>query len=256
MATSHRRQIPCNLIVRDADEATPELIHSFPYLVVNFNNKGIRLSFVCDPDCETFSWYSADLTVTESTLYHITIELPPRRFALNSRELTSEETSAFESHLPEDTSGYKVVEINVSCGSSTTVTGFGLPFHGANETVDSWVNQHTPIEDIISLPEILHQRTFTLLLEANSAEITHIVNNINSQSIPPTTDTAMSESLVPLKAKLTFTGIGGTWTGTADRSLPTEEWLFPRRYDSRTRTSGTPHSPRLMCKTSGTLTTG
>ncbi|KAL5613141.1 hypothetical protein FOVSG1_002204 [Fusarium oxysporum f. sp. vasinfectum] len=219
MATS-RRQIPCNLIVRDADEAAPKLIHSFSCLVLVQRR----------PDCDR----------VDAISYHH--RAPPRRFALNSRELTSEETSAFESHLPEDTSGYKVVEINVSCGSSTTVTGFGLPFHGANETVDSWVNQHTPIEDIISLPEILHQRTFTLLLEANSAEITHIVNNINSQSIPSTTDTAMS--------------IGGTWTGTADRSLPTEEWLFPRRYDSRTRTSGTPHSPRLMCKTSGTLTTG
>ncbi|KAL5598138.1 hypothetical protein FOBRF1_011931 [Fusarium oxysporum] len=73
---SYRRQIRSNLVVCDAAEATPKLIHSLPDLIVNLNNKEIQLSFLRDPDRETFSWYSADLAITESTLYHITVELP------------------------------------------------------------------------------------------------------------------------------------------------------------------------------------
>ncbi|KAF5233165.1 hypothetical protein FANTH_12641 [Fusarium anthophilum] len=182
MAT-HRRQLPCDLIIRDADEGTLRLISSSPDLVVHLNNKGIRLSFLRDPDRQIFSWYIADLTMTESALHHITIELPPQGFTLTLHDLTSDEKSALSSHLPEDSSGYKIIDIK--CQASTTVTGFGLPFHGANEIVDSWVNQHTPIKDVISLPDILQQQAFTLLVQATSAEITRAVSTINSQLIPP-----------------------------------------------------------------------
>ncbi|KAG5821598.1 hypothetical protein H9Q74_000056 [Fusarium xylarioides] len=178
---ANRRQLPCDLIIRDADENL-RLISASPDLAVNINNKGIRLSFLRDPDCHTFSWYSADLTMTESGLHHITIELPPRGFTLTFHDLTTDEKSALSNHLPEDTSGYKIVEIN--CKASTTVTGFGLPFHGANETVDAWVNQHTPIKDVISLPDILRQNTFTLLIKATSIEITRAVSTIKYQLIP------------------------------------------------------------------------
>ncbi|KAI1019941.1 hypothetical protein LB503_006093 [Fusarium chuoi] len=177
-----RRRIPCNIILRDANEEPPKLISASPDFVVNLNNKGIRLSFLRDPNRETFSWYSADLAMTESSLHHITIELPPSRFSLTHRELTSDETTALSNHLPEDTSRYKIIDID--CRSSTTVTGFGLPFHGANGTVDSWVNGHSPIQDVISLPDILHKQTFTLLLEATSTEIVRVVSSINAQSIP------------------------------------------------------------------------
>lgn len=177
-----RRQIPCNIVIRDANEEPPKLISASPDFVVNLNNKGIRLSFLRDPNRETFSWYSADLSMTESSLHHITIELPPSRFSLTYRELTSDETTALSSHLPEDSTRYKIIDID--CSSSTTITGFGLPFHGANETVDSWVNKHSPIQDVISLPDILYRQTFTLLAEATSTEINRVVSSINAQSIP------------------------------------------------------------------------
>ncbi|PCD30404.1 hypothetical protein AU210_010086 [Fusarium oxysporum f. sp. radicis-cucumerinum] len=59
-----------------------------------------------------------------------------------------------------------------------------VPFHGATETVDNWVNQYTPSKDIIALPDLLRQRSFILLVKATDAEITHIVNSVNFQSIP------------------------------------------------------------------------
>jgi len=177
-----RRQIPCNIVIRDANEESLKLISAAPDFVVNLNNKGIRLSFLRDPNRETFSWCSADLAMTESSLHHITIELPRSRFSLTYRALTSDETTALSDHLPEDSSKYKIVDID--CRSSTTVTGFGLPFHGANETVDSWVNDHSPIQGVISLPDILHKQTFTLLVEASSTEITCVISSINAQCIP------------------------------------------------------------------------
>ncbi|KAF5663473.1 hypothetical protein FDENT_13119 [Fusarium denticulatum] len=183
MATPHRPQLPCNLVIRDADEGNMRVISASPNLAVNLNNKGLRLSFLRDQDRQTFSWYSADLTMTESALHHITIQLPPRGFTVNLLKLTSDEKSALSSHLLENSTGYRVMEIN--CKASTTVTGFGLPFHGANETVDSWVNQHTPIKDVISLPDILRQNTFTLLIKATTMEITRAVSTINSQLIAP-----------------------------------------------------------------------
>ncbi|WJG35179.1 uncharacterized protein FOBCDRAFT_31323 [Fusarium oxysporum Fo47] len=39
-------------------------------------------------------------------------------------------------------SEYRLLELQISPHSNTTVIGFGLPFHGANATVDNWVNKH------------------------------------------------------------------------------------------------------------------
>ncbi|KAF5533609.1 hypothetical protein FNAPI_12626 [Fusarium napiforme] len=178
---ANRRQVPCNLIIRDADEGL-RLISASPNLAVNLMSKGIRLSFLRDPNREIFSWYSADLTMTESGLHHITIELPRLGFTLTFHDLTSDEKSALSNHLPEDTSRYKIIDIK--CKASTTVTGFGLPFHGANEDVDNWVNKHAPIAGVTSLPEILQRQSFTLLIEATSFEIARVASTINSQLIP------------------------------------------------------------------------
>ncbi|KAF5967313.1 hypothetical protein FCOIX_12024 [Fusarium coicis] len=165
---SNRKQLPCNLIIRDVDEVALRLISASPDLAMNLTNKGLRLSFLRDPDRHTFSWYSADLTMTESALHHITIELPPRGFTITFHDLTSDEKSALSNHLPEDASGYKIVDID--CKASTTVTGFGLPFHGANEVVDKL--------------DILQRQTFTLLIQATSVEITRAASTINSQLVP------------------------------------------------------------------------
>ncbi|KAF5644461.1 hypothetical protein F52700_2460 [Fusarium sp. NRRL 52700] len=212
---SHRRQLPCNLIIHDGEDM--RLLSASPDLIVYLNNKGLRLSFLRDPDRHTFSWYSADLTMTESALHHVTIELPPRGFTLTSHELTSDEKAALSSHLPEDSSGYKIIEID--CQESTTITGFGLPFHGANETVESWVNQHTLIKDIISLPDILHRLSFTLLAKATSAEITHAVSTINYQHIPPDYGYGEESVSCPSESQANITGIGGTWTDPIKESV-------------------------------------
>lgn len=225
----YRRQIPSNLIICDADEATPKLIHSLPDLIVNLNNKGIRLSSSAT-QIVRLSAGTAPTWPYQSRLYITSPSSFPHRFTLNCRDLTSEERSAFDSHLPEDTSSYKVVEINVSCRSTTTITGFGLLLHGANETVDNWVNQHTPNKDIIALLDLLRQHSFILLVKATDAEITHAINSVNSQSIPR--DYGYGENLAstrPPNSQANIAVTDGTWNDTADRSPPTEVPLFLQR---------------------------
>ncbi|KAF9769124.1 hypothetical protein IL306_013516 [Fusarium sp. DS 682] len=179
MVSTRPRQLRCDLIIRDdSEESAPRLIPSSSFLAINLYNKGIRLSFLRHPDRSIWSWYSADLAVTESALYHVAIELPPRGFAAKYRELTSTEISAFKPFLSQDTSAYKVLDITLSPNSNPTVVGFGLPFHGVNETVDNWVNQHTPIKKVISLPEILKQKNFTLLVKASGVDIDYMIGSI------------------------------------------------------------------------------
>lgn len=101
-----------------------------------------------------------------------------------------------QSHLSEVNSRYKVLQISILSGSSTTVTGFDfdLPFHRVNETVDSWVNQHTPIDETISLPEILHRQTFTLQVEATNVEINHKIRGMKACKHLANMDTVLSKS--------------------------------------------------------------
>ncbi|KAG5795246.1 hypothetical protein H9Q69_005708 [Fusarium xylarioides] len=185
MATPHRRRIFCNLILGEAiDEGTPKHVqlHSSHNIIINLNTRGIRLSFPRSPDRSTWSWYSADHATTDSALYHITIELPPGGFTATHRELIkdSEQLSGLDGEL----SDYRRVELQISPCSKATIIGFGLPFHGANETVDNWVNKHTPIAGVASLPEILKRQSFSLLVKASKDDIDNVINAINERRQP------------------------------------------------------------------------
>ncbi|PNP79505.1 hypothetical protein FNYG_07121 [Fusarium nygamai] len=185
MATPHRRQIPCNLILGEAtDEGTLKHVqlHSSRNIIIDLNTRGIRLSFPRSTDRSTWSWYSAAPATTDSAHYHITIELPPGGFSATHRELIkdSEQVSDLDGEL----SDYRRVELQISPHFKATVIGFGLPFHGANEAVDNWVNKHTPIAGVTSLPEILQRRTFSLLVKASKDDIDNVINAINERRQP------------------------------------------------------------------------
>lgn len=179
------RQILCHLIVREAtDKGDPKLtqLQSSPNVLISLNSKGIRISFPRDTDRSIWSWYSADHATTDSSLYHIKIELPPRDFTATTHELTEKDNQL--SGIDDQLSEYRLLEIQISPHSNATVIGFGLPFHGANTTVDEWVNKHTPIAGVISLPEILQRRNFTLLVKTSNADIETIIKGINERPQP------------------------------------------------------------------------
>ncbi|KAH7144827.1 P-loop containing nucleoside triphosphate hydrolase protein [Fusarium sp. MPI-SDFR-AT-0072] len=181
--TSPPRQILCNLIIREVtDEGTPKLVHlrSSRNFIISLNTKGIRISFPRNPDRSIWSWYSADLATTDSALYHITIELPPRGFTANHHELTVKHNELL-SGLDGELSEYRLVDLQISPHSNTTVIGFGLPFHGANVTVDNWVNKHTPIAGVAPLPEILQKRRFTLLVKASKHDLDNMIKGMNDR---------------------------------------------------------------------------
>ncbi|RYC85559.1 hypothetical protein BFJ63_vAg11529 [Fusarium oxysporum f. sp. narcissi] len=179
---SHR-QILCNLIIREVtDEGTPKLVHlrSSSNFIISLNTKGIRISFPRDPDRSIWSWYSADLATTDSALYHITIELPPRGFTATHHELTVKHNELL-SGIDGELSEYRLVDLQISPHYNTTVIGFGLPFHGANATVDDWVNKHTPIAGVAPLSEILKTRNFTFLVKANKNDLDNMIKGINDR---------------------------------------------------------------------------
>ncbi|RKL47875.1 hypothetical protein BFJ70_g2242 [Fusarium oxysporum] len=177
------RQILCNLIIRQVtDEGTPKLVHlrSSSNFIISLNTKGIRISFPRNPDRSIWSWYSADLATTDSALYHITIELPPRGFTATHHELTVKHNELL-SGLDGELSEYRLVNLQITPHFNTTVIGFGLPFHGANATVDDWVNKHTPIAGVAPLPEILKTRNFTLLVKASKNDLDNMIKGINDR---------------------------------------------------------------------------
>ncbi|KAK2126633.1 P-loop containing nucleoside triphosphate hydrolase protein [Fusarium oxysporum II5] len=177
------RQILCNLIIREVtDEGTPKLVHlrSSSNFIISLNTKGIRISFPRNPDRSIWSWYSADLATTDSALYHITIELPPRGFTTTHQELTVRQNELL-SGLDGELSEYRLVNLQISPHFNTTVIGFGLPFHGANATVDDWVNKHTPIAGVAPLSEILKTRNFTLLVKASENDLDNMIKGINDR---------------------------------------------------------------------------
>ncbi|QKD58056.2 P-loop containing nucleoside triphosphate hydrolase protein [Fusarium oxysporum Fo47] len=179
---SHR-QILCNLIIREVtDEGTPKLVHlrSSSNFIISLNTKGIRISFPRDPDRSIWSWYSADLATTDSALYHITIELPPRGFTATHHELTVKHNELL-SGIDGELSEYRLVDLQISPHYNTTVIGFGLPFHGANATVDDWVNKHTPIAGVAPLSEILKTRNFTFLVKASKNDLDNMIKGINDR---------------------------------------------------------------------------
>ncbi|KAF4958531.1 hypothetical protein FGADI_2331 [Fusarium gaditjirri] len=178
------RQILCNLIIPEVTDEGTKLVHlrSSPNFIVSLMPKGIRISFPRNPDRSIWSWYSADLATTDSALYHITIKLP-QGFTADHHELTAKDSELL-SGLDGEMSEYRLVELRIPPASNTTIIGFGLPFHGANATVDDWVNKHTPIAGVTPLPEILQKQKFTLLVKASKDDLANMIERMNDRHQP------------------------------------------------------------------------
>ncbi|KAH7220586.1 P-loop containing nucleoside triphosphate hydrolase protein [Fusarium oxysporum] len=167
------RQILCNLINHEVtDGGTPKLVHlrSSRNFIISLNTKGIRISLPRNPD----------RSIWNSALYHITIELPPRGFTATHQELTVKHNELL-SGLDGELSEYRLVNLQISPHFNTTVIGFGLPFHGANATVDDWVNKHTPIAGVAPLSEILKMRNFALVVKASKHDLDNMIKGINDR---------------------------------------------------------------------------
>jgi hypothetical protein len=184
-ASSHiPRQITCGILIPDnSPERGWKCIPSSDSMIIKLVKKGICLSFPRDPDRSIFTWYSPDLTMTDSNHYHITIELPVNGFTTKRAELTSNET-AMKSAALKDPQGFMIFNINVTEKFNTNIIGFGLPFHSSDLAAHSWVNDHTPIRGIATLPEILQRRDFTLLVHATDLQLDQFVRTLNLQSSP------------------------------------------------------------------------
>ncbi|KAF5599980.1 hypothetical protein FPANT_2883 [Fusarium pseudoanthophilum] len=184
MATSHRRQILCNLMLSEAtDEGSKNVqLPSSQNIIISLNTRGIRLSFPRSTDRSTWSWYSADYVTTDSAFHHVTVELPPGGFTATHHELITDIKQVPD--LDGEVGEYRRVELQISPHSKSTVIGFGLPFHGANEHVDNWVNKHTPIAGVASLPEILDRQSFSLLVKASKDDIDNVISAINQRGKP------------------------------------------------------------------------
>ncbi|KAF5643764.1 uncharacterized protein FTJAE_3063 [Fusarium tjaetaba] len=184
MATPHRRQILCSMILGEAsDEGLKHTqLHSSRNIIISLNTKGIRLSFPRSTDRSTWGWYSADYATTDSAFHHVTMELPPGGFTATHSELTKdgEQLLGLDGELSE----YRRVELQISPHSKTTVIGFGLPFHGENGHVDKWVNKHTPIAGVASLPEILQRKSFSLIVKASKDDMDDVIGAMNQRCKP------------------------------------------------------------------------
>lgn len=144
---------------------------------VNIVKNGIRLSFPRDPDRSVWAWYSPDLTMTDSRFHHVTIELPPNGFNAASHPLTFDEVEIIKKGVP-NAMAYDNQMMKITLQEESQVIGFGTPFHGANETVDGWINQGSKICGVTPLSEILQMKEFTLLVEATEAHLEKFVSNL------------------------------------------------------------------------------
>ncbi|RGP77295.1 hypothetical protein FLONG3_4593 [Fusarium longipes] len=143
---------------------------------VSLTKGGLRLSFLRDYDRSTWSWYGPDLSMPDSTRYHITIDL--HDFGAEIRSLTTGEDEALKALAGVDKSNdVHVLELihKPTKPCSPRVIGFGLPFHGANSTVDGWINQGTRICGVASLVEILRSKQFSVLVKAKETDLRSLV---------------------------------------------------------------------------------
>ncbi|KAJ4135210.1 hypothetical protein NW768_004831 [Fusarium equiseti] len=146
---------------------------------VNITKKVIRLSFPRDPDRSIWSWYSPDLRLTDSNMHHITIELPPEGIQTNIRPLITDETKSLHRKATgQETPDVQLMTITLDEKSSAEVIGFGTPFHGANATVDAWINEGAPICEVASLTQILQSTEFTLLVPATEHQLEPFVRSL------------------------------------------------------------------------------
>jgi len=163
-----------------SDAATKEVF-------VNLTKKGVQLSFPRDPDRSIWTWYSPDLQLTDSNMHHMMIELPPAGFQEEIRSLTEDEIKTFEpvaTHAELEQA--RILSITLDDNYSPEVTGYGTPFHGANATVDAWINEGAQICGVSSLSEILQSTKFTLIILATENCIREFVKSFKTSKKPKT----------------------------------------------------------------------
>ncbi|KAF4969297.1 hypothetical protein FSARC_3452 [Fusarium sarcochroum] len=176
-------QLKCALLIPVTSQ--PEAWRAIPStsdLNINLTKQSIRLSFAREKDRSVWAFYGAGLDMADSTLHHIAIELPSQGLSVKHRPLEAHEAEAFKSFLSDDDAAdFRVVQIKLDDGHNTTVTGFGLPFHGVTMTVNNWVNNNSLIYGAASLTDILQQRNFTLLIKATDAQILAFIQDSKVQ---------------------------------------------------------------------------
>ncbi|KAJ4251889.1 hypothetical protein NW762_011186 [Fusarium torreyae] len=180
-----RRQLRSALLIPDASQNEAwKIIPSTSELNINIVKHSIRLSFARAKDRSVWTFYGAGLDMADSTLYHIGINFPSKGLSVSHRPLKEHETNAFKDVLLDDAAKFRIVQIKLDEGHNTTVTGFGLPFHGVTDSVDSWVNRDSLIYGAASLTDILQQRDFTVLIKATDAEIFSFIQAVKLQPRP------------------------------------------------------------------------
>ncbi|KAM0545572.1 hypothetical protein ACHAPJ_011272 [Fusarium lateritium] len=176
------RQLQCALLILDdSQHGTPKILSSTSELNITLMQQSIRLSFARAKDRSVWSFYAAGFDMADSTMYHITIELPGQGVSVSHRPLKPHETDAFKDVLLDNAADFQIVQIKLDKGCDNIVTGFGLPFHGVTEIVNDWVNNDRPTRDTTSLTNILRQREFTLLIKATDAQILAFIQTCKIQ---------------------------------------------------------------------------
>ncbi|KAM0414551.1 hypothetical protein ACHAPT_013610 [Fusarium lateritium] len=119
---------------------------------------GFCLSVPRHPDTSVWAWYSSSIDVTPSRRLEITLKFPNNHFTMSHRHLDVSESENLERvWAPQMATAFSVVSVNLT--TNPTVAGFGLPFHGENETVDAWINKDEPICGAIKLTQLLQQKS-------------------------------------------------------------------------------------------------
>ena len=182
-------QLKCTLLIPPpSGEGASGAIPSDPEsqdVFVNLTHSGIKLSFPRDPDRGIWTWYSPDLASTDSNMHHIMIELPPGGFQTEGQGLVNDETKRLLALAGQNIPEIHTVKFTLNKNYSVEVIGFGTPFHGANATVDSWINDGTQICGVASLDQVLRATEFTLLVPAPKDQIQACISSFRNRRKDP-----------------------------------------------------------------------
>ncbi|RMJ07944.1 hypothetical protein BHE90_012511 [Fusarium euwallaceae] len=130
---------------------------------------GLCLSVPRDANTKVRAWYSSSLRMVPSRTLEIICKFPNQNFTISHRPLSDAESKNLEYAFPSrKATEFCIVSVNLSC--DPTVTGFGIPFHGENQTIDGWINEDAPIQGTIKLTQLLQQRSFMLLVQATEEQ--------------------------------------------------------------------------------------
>ncbi|KAJ3524606.1 hypothetical protein NM208_g11995 [Fusarium decemcellulare] len=129
---------------------------------------GLRLSFLREKDDKAFCLYGAHYDAEDANQLGITCKLPADGYDLGCLPLDKEKELM---EIAPDGATFYLTTVKLHEGHNMIVSGFGLPFRGVDEAVDSWVNRDEPIQGIISLKDLLDKRELTLLIIAATGHL-------------------------------------------------------------------------------------